>query len=106
MTIMRRMMLRIREIICNQQKLLSMTTGESLGQVASQTLASMNVINEVTNLPILRPLVALDKSDIISHSHTIGTYDISIRPYEDCCTVFVPKSPITNPKREDRKSVV
>jgi len=100
MTVMRRVMLIISERVSEQEGILSLTTGESLGQVASQTLASMNVINEVTNLPILRPLVALDKSDIISHSHTIGTYDISIRPYEDCCTVFVPKSPITNPKRD------
>ena len=100
MTIMRRMMLRIGEIICNQQKILSMTTGESLGQVASQTLSSMNVINEVTNLPILRPLIAFDKDEIIQISKEVGTYEISIRPYEDCCTIFVPKSPVTNPKRD------
>lgn len=100
MTIMRRMMLRIGEMICKQENILSMTTGESLGQVASQTLSSMNVINEVTNLPILRPLIAFDKDDIIQISKEIGTYDISIRPYEDCCTIFVPKAPITNPKRD------
>lgn len=100
MTVMRRVMLRVSEKVCEKEGILSLTTGESLGQVASQTLASMNVINEVTNLPILRPLVALDKSDIISHSHKIATYDISIRPYEDCCTVFVPKAPVTNPKRD------
>lgn len=100
MTVMRRIMIMISEQVCNQHDILSMTTGESLGQVASQTLESMNVINEVTNIPILRPLVALDKSEIINHSHKIGTYDISIRPYEDCCTVFVPKEPVTNPKRE------
>src|SRR5699024_5368442 len=74
-------------------------TGESLGQVASQTMASMNAINEVTNLPVIRPLVALDKEEIIHQSQEIGTYDISIQPYEDCCTVFVPASPVTNPKR-------
>src|SRR5690625_4170397 len=100
MTVMRRVMLTISEKVCEQEGILSLTTGESLGQVASQTLASMNVINEVTNLPILRPLVALDKADIIDHSKKIGTYDISILPYEDCCTVFVPKSPVTNPKRD------
>lgn len=100
MTVMRRVMLTISEKVCEQAGILSVTTGESLGQVASQTLASMNVINEVTNIPVLRPLVALDKADIIEHSQKIGTYDISILPYEDCCTVFVPKSPATNPKRE------
>ena len=99
MTVMRRVMLTISEKICQQENILSLTTGESLGQVASQTLASMNVINEVTNLPVLRPLVALDKEEIIAHSKKIGTYDISIRPYEDCCTIFVPASPVTNPKR-------
>ncbi len=77
-----------------------MTTGESLGQVASQTMESMNAINEVTNYPILRPLVAMDKDDIVKISRTIDTYDISIRPYEDCCTIFVPKSPKTRPSRE------
>src|SRR5699024_10281236 len=75
-------------------------TGESLGQVASQTLSSMHAINEVTNIPVLRPLVSFDKADIINHARKIGTYDISIRPYEDCCTIFVPKSPVTNPKRD------
>ncbi|MUV39312.1 tRNA uracil 4-sulfurtransferase [Lentibacillus sp. JNUCC-1] len=100
MTIMRRIMLRISEQVCRNQDILSMITGESLGQVASQTMHSMNTINEVTNYPILRPLVAMDKHDIIEISRTIGTYDISIRPYEDCCTVFVPKSPKTRPRRD------
>lgn len=100
MTVMRRIMMRIAEKISNERNILSLTTGESLGQVASQTMASMNAINEVTNLPILRPLVALDKHEIIEHAQKIGTYDISIRPYEDCCTIFVPKAPITNPRRE------
>lgn len=99
MTTMRRIMLTISEKICEQENILALTTGESLGQVASQTLASMNVINEVTNLPVLRPLVTMDKEEIIALSQEIGTYDISIRPYEDCCTLFVPKSPATNPKR-------
>lgn len=99
MTIMRRLMLKIAERVCHEKNILSMTTGESLGQVASQTMASMNAINEVTNLPVIRPLVALDKEEIIHQSQEIGTYDISIQPYEDCCTVFVPASPVTNPKR-------
>lgn len=100
MTVMRRVMLTIGEKVCEQSGILAMTTGESLGQVASQTLASMHAINSVTNLPVLRPLVTLDKEEIITHAKRIGTYDISIRPYEDCCTVFVPKSPATNPNRE------
>ena len=100
MTVMRRIMFTISEKVCNSEKILSLTTGESLGQVASQTLSSMNVINEVTNLPVLRPLVAMDKEEIMEISQKIGTYDISIRPYEDCCTIFVPKSPVTNPTRK------
>src|SRR5699024_935652 len=100
MTIMRRIMLSIAERVCKQENILSITTGESLGQVASQTMASMNAINEVTNLPVIRPLVALDKEEIIKVAEHIGTYDISIRPYEDCCTIFVPASPVTNPKRD------
>lgn len=100
MTIMRRMMLRISEAVCERENILAMITGESLGQVASQTLASLHSINDVTNLPVLRPLISTDKEHIIEHAKTIGTYDISIRPYEDCCTVFVPKAPVTNPKRD------
>lgn len=100
MTIMRRVMLQISEQVCQHRSILSMTTGESLGQVASQTMESMNVINEVTNYPVLRPLIAMDKAEIIDVSKAIDTYEISIRPYEDCCTVFVPKSPVTNPRRE------
>lgn len=100
MTVMRRVMMRVSEAVAEKEDILALTTGESVGQVASQTLASINVINEVTNIPILRPLVALDKSEIIEFSQKIATYDISIRPFEDCCTVFVPKSPATNPKRK------
>src|SRR5690625_889365 len=100
MTVMRRMMLRIGAAVCEQEGILSLTTGESLGQVASQTMESMNVINEVTNYPVIRPLVAMDKQEIIDISREIDTYDISIRPYEDCCTIFNPKSPKTKPKRE------
>jgi len=98
MTAMRRVMLQISERICEKHGILSLTTGESLGQVASQTMESMHVINAVTNLPILRPLVTMDKEEIIEISERIDTYSISIRPYEDCCTIFVPKSPKTKPR--------
>ncbi|WP_089650516.1 tRNA uracil 4-sulfurtransferase ThiI [Halobacillus sp. SY10] len=101
MTIMRRMMMRISEQVAARNELLSITTGESLGQVASQTMESMNTINEVTNYPIIRPLVSMDKIEIIDISRKIGTYDISIRPFEDCCTVFVPKAPKTKPTRKN-----
>ena len=74
--------------------------GESIGQVASQTLESMRVVNDVTNLPIIRPLATYDKEEIITISKKIGTYDISIKPYEDCCTVFVPEHPIIKPNLE------
>lgn len=100
MTIMRRVMMKISEAICQQENILSITTGESLGQVASQTMESMNVINEVTNLPVLRPLIAMDKEEIVDISKQIDTYEISIQPYEDCCTVFVPKSPVIKPQRK------
>ncbi|CAM3828476.1 tRNA uracil 4-sulfurtransferase ThiI [Alicyclobacillus pomorum] len=97
-TIMRRMMLRIAEEIGRRRKLLALVTGESLGQVASQTLESMHVINAVTRWPVLRPLVAEDKVDIMRRARQIGTYETSILPYEDCCTLFVPKNPATRPK--------
>ncbi|HEU5141386.1 MAG TPA: tRNA uracil 4-sulfurtransferase ThiI [Bacillales bacterium] len=100
MTIMRRMMVRIVEKLAEKNGVLAAATGESLGQVASQTLESMNTINEVTNLPMLRPVLAMDKTEITAISKRIGTYDISIRPYEDCCTVFVPAAPKTKPTRE------
>ncbi|SET45364.1 thiamine biosynthesis protein ThiI [Oceanobacillus limi] len=100
MTVMRRMMLRISEQVCRNEDILSLTTGENLGQVASQTMESMNTINEVTNYPVLRPLLTMDKDEIIEISRKIDTFDISIRPYEDCCTIFVPKAPKTKPKRD------
>ncbi|MDI3327493.1 MAG: tRNA uracil 4-sulfurtransferase ThiI [Alicyclobacillaceae bacterium] len=99
-TVMRRMMLRIAERIARRRGALALVTGESLGQVASQTLESMAVINEVTNMPVLRPLVGMDKVEIIRLARQIGTYEISIRPYEDCCTVFTPKNPSTRPRPE------
>ncbi len=99
-TIMRRMMYRIMEKLTKRFKGLAIINGESVGQVASQTLTSMNVINSVTNLPIIRPVACFDKLEIIDISKKINTYDISILPYEDCCTVFVPKHPIINPNLE------
>lgn len=100
MTIMRRMMLRIASEFALQRKALVLSTGESLGQVASQTVDSMYAINEVTNMPVLRPVVAMDKLEIIDLATKIGTYETSIRPYEDCCTIFLPDNPTTRPKRE------
>ncbi|PTX65012.1 thiamine biosynthesis protein ThiI [Melghirimyces profundicolus] len=96
-TIMRRFMVRISEELAQRNKALALVTGESLGQVASQTLESMKAINDVTRMPILRPLVGMDKQEIMEISRKIGTYETSILPYEDCCTVFQPKSPVTRP---------
>lgn len=100
MTIMRRMMLRISEQIARKQGALAIVTGESIGQVASQTIESMHAINAVTTMPVLRPLVAMDKLEIMEIAKQINTYDISIRPYEDCCTIFLPTNPVTRPKLE------
>lgn len=100
MTVMRRMMLRISQRIAEKQEILSLTTGENLGQVASQTMESMHAINEVTNYPIIRPLITMDKEEIIKISEEIGTYATSILPYEDCCTVFLPEAPKTKPRKE------
>jgi tRNA uracil 4-sulfurtransferase len=100
MTIMRRVMLRITEKLAENNHAMAIANGENLGQVASQTMHSMYAINEVTNMPILRPVITMDKQEIMNISHKIGTYDISIRPYEDCCTIFLPSAPKTKPKRE------
>ncbi len=97
-TIMRRFMIRISESLARKHGCLALVTGESLGQVASQTLESMNVVNAVTTLPILRPLIGMDKLEIINLAKEIGTYETSILPYEDCCTVFLPKAPKTKPQ--------
>lgn len=96
-TLMRRAMMRISEAIALREEAEALVTGESLGQVASQTLSSLNVIGRVATLPILRPLITMDKAEIIPIAEKIGTYATSILPYEDCCTLFVPKSPSTNP---------
>ena len=97
-TLMRRMMYRIADRLAKRRKCLAIANGESIGQVASQTLASMYVINHVTSTPTIRPLATMDKTDIISLARKIDTFDISIRPYEDCCTIFEPKNPKTAPK--------
>ncbi len=97
-TIMRRMMYRITERMAKRRKCLAIINGESVGQVASQTLTSMHVINNVTNYPVIRPVACLDKLEIMDIARKIDTYDISILPFEDCCTVFVPKHPVINPK--------
>ena len=97
-TIMRRMMYRIAAKYSEKIGAKIIVNGESIGQVASQTLSSMCVINEVTNKPIIRPVACFDKLEIINLAQKIGTYDTSILPYEDCCTIFVPKHPVINPK--------
>ncbi len=97
-TILRRMMYRISEKIAKKYGHLILINGESIGQVASQTLTSMNVINEVVKTPVLRPVACFDKLEIIDIAKKIGTYETSILPYEDCCTIFVPKHPVINPK--------
>ena len=96
-TIMRRMMYRIAVTIAKKYKYLAVINGESVGQVASQTLTSIKAVNDVTNYPIIRPLACFDKEEIIKISKSIGAYETSILPYEDCCTVFVPKHPVINP---------
>ncbi|GGJ67791.1 thiamine biosynthesis protein ThiI [Anoxybacillus voinovskiensis] len=96
----RRMMLKITDMLRKKYNGLAIVTGESLGQVASQTLESMFVINDVTTTPVLRPLVSMDKTEIIAIAKKIDTLDISVLPYEDCCTIFTPSAPKTRPKRE------
>ena len=98
-TIMRRMMYRIAERVAQKQNCLAIVNGESIGQVASQTLESMQTINCVTDMPVIRPVACLDKLEIIDISQKIGTYDISIQPFEDCCTIFTPKNPVTKPTK-------
>lgn len=96
-TIMRRMMFRLASRLSLKRNCPVISSGESVGQVASQTLQSMHVINEVTNIPVIRPCATMDKLEIIKISKKIDTYEISIRPYEDCCTIFTPKAPKTAP---------
>ena len=93
-------MYRIAQKIMEKEGALCLINGESVGQVASQTLTSMKVINSVTNVPVIRPVACLDKLEIIDISRKIGTYETSILPYEDCCTIFLPKHPVINPSIE------
>lgn len=107
-TIMRRMMYRLGERYANMHDMKCLINGESVGQVASQTLASMMVVENVTNIPILRPVVTYDKSDIIKIANQLDTFTISTRPFNDCCSIYVPRSPVTNPnllsaEREETK---
>lgn len=108
-TIMRRMMYRISAIIAHNNKCNILINGESIGQVASQTLSSMRVINEVVKMPVIRPVACFDKLEIIDLAKKIGTYEISTLPYEDCCTVFVPTHPVINPslkKAQEYESLI
>ena len=100
MTTTRRLMMRVADKIREKEDAMALITGESLGQVASQTMSSMYAINEVTNTPILRPLITMDKTEIIKMARELDTFEISNLPFEDCCTVFTPASPKTKPKRE------
>lgn len=100
MTVTRRMMLRLADSIREKRQALAIMNGESLGQVASQTMESMAAINDVTTTPILRPLISMDKNEIISIAHEINTFELSILPYEDCCTIFTPPKPKTQPRVE------
>ena len=104
-TVMRRMMYRISEKLAKKRNDLAIINGESVGQVASQTLTSMKAINAVTNMPIIRPVACLDKLEIMDIARKIDTYDTSILPYEDCCTIFVPKHPVINPKLSTCKEI-
>ncbi|OWZ84939.1 tRNA uracil 4-sulfurtransferase ThiI [Natranaerobius trueperi] len=97
-TVMRRFMFRIANKMAEKEGALTLITGENVGQVASQTLESMYVVSQGVNLPILRPLAGMDKKEIMKLAEQIGTYDISIRPYDDCCTLFLPKNPKTRPR--------
>ena len=99
-TIMRRMMYRISAEVAKKHKCKVLINGESIGQVASQTLDSMKVINDVTNMPVIRPVACLDKLEIIDIAKKIDTYETSILPFEDCCTIFLPKHPVINPNLE------
>ncbi|MBM7543715.1 thiamine biosynthesis protein ThiI [Weissella beninensis] len=100
MTIQRRMMLRLSVLMAQKRNGLAIFNGEALGQVASQTMESMMAINDVTTMPIIRPVVSMDKTEIIKVAEEIGTFDLSIMPFEDCCTIFAPPSPKTRPNLE------
>ncbi|MBR4503045.1 MAG: tRNA 4-thiouridine(8) synthase ThiI [Clostridia bacterium] len=98
--IMRRYMMRIAEIIARREGAMALVTGESIGQVASQTMEALNATDQVVDMPVFRPVIGFDKIDIIREAEEIGTYETSCLPYEDCCTVFTPRHPATRPKME------
>lgn len=105
---MRRYMMKIAEHFAGESGCLGLITGESIGQVASQTMQSLAATNEVCSLPVYRPLIGFDKQEIVEVSEKIGTYETSIQPFEDCCTIFVAKHPVTKPsikiiKRSEEK---
>ena len=99
--LLRRSMIRIANILCEKFKYKTIITGESLGQVASQTIESLTSTNAVAKFPVLRPLISFNKEEIIKIAKDIETYDTSILPYEDCCTVFLPRNPVIKPKIEE-----
>ncbi len=99
--IMRRFMMRISQRVADQVKAKALVTGENLGQVASQTMEALRVTEDVVDLPVLRPLIGMDKEEIVRLSRKIGTFDTSILPYEDCCTVFTPRHPRTKPNLDE-----
>ena len=98
--IMRRYMMKIAEHIAKETECLGLITGESIGQVASQTMHSLYATNEVCTMPVYRPCIGLDKQEIVEISEKINTYETSIQPFEDCCTIFVAKHPVTKPNLE------
>jgi thiamine biosynthesis protein ThiI len=101
--LMRRYMMKIAEVVARSEEAAALVTGESIGQVASQTIESLAVTNDAVSMPVFRPLIGFDKIDIMNIATEIGTYETSILPYEDCCTVFTPKHPVTRPKLEKIK---
>ena len=103
--IMRRFMMRISQIIADMNGCKAIITGENLGQVASQTMEAMAATEACCSLPVLRPLIGMDKEEIITLARKIGTYDLSILPYEDCCTVFTPRRPRTKPRLDEVEAV-
>ena len=95
---MRRLMMKIAERVANSCGAQALITGEAIGQVASQTIESLTVTNDAVTMPVFRPLIGFDKEEIVERAKAIGTFDTSILPYEDCCTVFTPRHPLTKPR--------
>ena len=102
--LMRRLMMKIAERIANQCGAKALITGEAIGQVASQTMDSLACTDDAVSLPVFRPLIGFDKEEIVERAQMIGTFETSIQPYEDCCTVFVPQHPVTRPKVEQLRA--